>query len=241
MMFRAKAERTGWSVETCGLLGCCCRASVRLGDRARAARDLAIVLGGADGVGDLQESRQRRRRRHSGGLCAVDSELNVLGSTRAAHLLSLVLDSAGRLLALQLALGAWAGRRLGARPRALGLLAQRRAVGLRGYAGGVALGGRTHGLALGAVFLLAHVLRAAHAALGLLAVNRAFGAFRLLALHFTLGASTDRVADGRAGWVIALPTALRVALVGSGADSGGGGGGRQSGLTEHAHKRDNEQ
>jgi len=116
------------------------------------------------------------------------------------------------LLALQLALGARARRRLGAAPVALSLLAQRGAVGLRSNARRPALGRRANSLTLGALVLLTHVLRATDRALRLLAVHRALGAGRLLALHLTLGARAHRVALGRAHGVVALPTAFRVAL-----------------------------
>jgi hypothetical protein len=66
---------------------------------------------------------------------------------------------------------------------------------------------------LGARILLAHVLRAADRALGLLAVNSALRAFRLLALHFALGTSAHGVAHSRAARVIALPAARRVAVL----------------------------
>jgi hypothetical protein len=76
----------------------------------------------------------------------------------------------------------------------------------------VALGGGADGLALGAVLLLAVVLGAADRAGGLLAVDDALSALNFLALHLALGASAHGVADSRASRVIALPTALRVAL-----------------------------
>jgi hypothetical protein len=119
---------------------------------------------------------------------------------------------AGRLLALQLALGTRAVGGLGALAGALQLLAHGRALGFGGRAGGVALGRGANGLALGAVLLLAVVLGAADRAGGLLAVNDALSALNFLALHLALGAGAHRVAHSRASGVIALPTALRVAL-----------------------------
>jgi hypothetical protein len=125
---------------------------------------------------------------------------------------------AGGLLALQLALGTRAVGGLGALAGALQLLAHGRALGFRGRAGGVALGRGANGLALGAVLLLAVVLGAADRAGGLLAVNDALGALDLLTLHFALWPRAHGVADGGAGRVIALPTALRVALGLGGSD-----------------------
>jgi len=77
----------------------------------------------------------------------------------------------------------------------------------------VALSRRANRLTLGARVFLAHVLRATNAAFGLFAVDRAFGTFRLLTLHFTFGTSADGVANGRAARVVALPAAHRVAIL----------------------------
>jgi len=122
---------------------------------------------------------------------------------------------ASRTLALQLALRALAVRWLHALVVAFKFLAHRRATGFGGGAGSVALSRRAHSLALRAVFLLAVVLGATNRAHGTLAVDCAFGAGRLLAAHLALGTSAHGVADGRALRVIALPAALRVALLGS--------------------------
>jgi len=148
----------------------------------------------------------------------LDSGLGVGGLlARAARrgrgsVLGNIFDVTGGLLALKLALRAGAGGGLGARPVALGLLAQGRALGLGGDASGVASGRGADGLALGAVTSLAHVLGAANRTLRLVAVNLALGTLELLALLLALRARADRVADGRALRVIALPAALRVAL-----------------------------
>jgi len=164
----------------------------------------------------VQHFEQRRRRsrclsRSVSGIGEFHRETR--GGRRAFAAFLLVFDVAGRFGALELALRARAGRRLGTRPRARRLFAERRAVRLRSYTRRVALSRCANSLALGARRFLAHVLRAAHAALGLFAVNCAFGAGRLLALHFTFRPRTDRVTDRRARRVIALPAALRVAVL----------------------------
>jgi len=149
-------------------------------------------------------------RRFVFGIGQIHGEANVLSLARAAFLL--VLDIASGLLALKLALGAGAGGGLGARPRARGFLAEGSAVGLGGNARGVALSRGANSFALRAVSFLAQILGAADGALGLLTVHSALGAFGLLALHFTFGASADGVAHGRASGIIALPSALGVAV-----------------------------
>jgi len=151
--------------------------------------------------------------RLEGGVGLFESRhgrLHVHGRALAAFLF--VFDVTGRFGALQLAFRARAGRRFGARPRARGLLAQRRTVRLRGNARRVALSRSANSFTLRARFLLAHVFRATNRALGLLAVDSAFGAGGLLALHFTLRSCTNGVADGRARGVIALPATLRVTI-----------------------------
>jgi len=125
---------------------------------------------------------------------------------------ALVVHLAGSLLASQLALGLGAHRGFLALPLALGLLAHRRADGGRGHATSVALSRGTHSLALGAAVLLAHILGAADRAHGLLAVNGALSARGFLALHLAAGAFTDGMADSGAHRVVALPSALGVAL-----------------------------
>jgi hypothetical protein len=132
------------------------------------------------------------------------------GASRARAALGLL---ASRLLALQLALGLGAVRGLGALVEAGEFLANRLALGLGGFAGGVAVSRLADRLALGAAFLLALVLGAADGANGLLAVNGALSAGGFLALHLALGAFAHGVADSRAGGIIALPLAHRVALL----------------------------
>jgi hypothetical protein len=101
---------------------------------------------------------------------------------------------------------------LGALVEAGEFLAHRLALGFRSLAGGVATSWLADRLALGAAFLLALVLGAADGADGFLAVNSAFGAGGFLALHLAFGSFTHRVANSRAGGIIALPLALGVAF-----------------------------
>jgi len=136
-----------------------------------------------------------------------DRHMHILRRARAALLLL-----ASWLLALQLALGLLAVGGLDALVVALQLFAHGRALGLGSRASGVALGGGTHCLALGAVFLLAVVLGAANRANGAFAVHHTFGALGLFTSHFTLGSCTDGVANSRALRIIALPSALGMAL-----------------------------
>jgi len=138
---------------------------------------------------------------------------------------------ASRTLALQLALRALAVRWLHALVVAFKFLAHRRATGFGGGAGSVALSRRAHSLALRAVFLLAIVLGATNRAHGTLAVDCAFGAGGLFATHFTFRPSAHGVAHSWALRVIALPTALRVALLCQDAD----GAEREDGKYEHTH------
>jgi len=113
---------------------------------------------------------------------------------------------------LKFALGTRASGGFSTAPVALGLLAQGGTVGFRGNAGGAALSGGTHGLTFRAVVLLTHIFGASDAALRLLAVNSAFGTFRLLALHLTFRPRANGVALSRADWVVTLPSAFGVAL-----------------------------
>ncbi len=119
---------------------------------------------------------------------------------------------ARRLLALQLALRLCAVGRLDTLVVASKFFADRSALGFGGFAGGVAAGRLANRLALGAAILLTEVLGATNGAGGLLAVDSARGAGRLLALHLALGALAHGVALGWAGRVIALPSASGVTL-----------------------------
>jgi len=172
---------------------------------------LCIELGVSD---EFHERRLHRRiavnlreRRHSG-----QSGGHALLAAAFAALL-FVLHVASGFAALQLALGTRAGGGFGARPRARRLFAERSAVRFRGDTSGVALCRRANGLAFRARVFLAHVLGTTHRTLRLFAVDRAFGALRLLALHLALRACAHGVAHRRARRVIALPTTSRVAIL----------------------------
>jgi len=130
----------------------------------------------------------------------------------AVVLLGLLVSALG-LLADKLALGARAESRLLALPVALGLLAHGGALSLGGSASSTALSRSADSLALRAVSGLAEILGATNVALGLVAMDLAGSARSLLAVDLALGALADRVADRRARRVIALPAALRVALL----------------------------
>jgi hypothetical protein len=135
------------------------------------------------------------------------------GTFRATFATALfVFDVTSRFGALQLAFGARASRRFGTRPRARRLLTQRSTVRFRGNASGVTLGRSTDSLTFRARIFLAHVFRATNRAFRLLAVDSAFSAFRLLALHLTFGARAHRVANSRARRVITLPATSGVAV-----------------------------
>jgi hypothetical protein len=195
------------------------------------ARAALLLLGlglVGQGVEHLEERRSvgASRLGTAGRVGMDDGQLNV-GLRAPAASRGLLLAS--RLLALKLALGLGAVGGLDALVVALELLAHGAALGLGRRAGGVALSRRAHSLALGAVLLLAKVLGAADRAHGAFAVHGALGAGGLLATHLTLGAGAHRVANGRAGGVIALPLALGVAL--------GGVGSRNS--QEAAHSEEN--
>jgi hypothetical protein len=129
-----------------------------------------------EGLDERGSVPTRRRIASVVGLC--NGDLNILRTARAALLLL-----AGRLLALQLALGALAVGGLDALVVALKLFADRAAFGFRSSAGSVALSRRADCLALGAIFLLAIVLGAANRANRALAVNNALGASGLFASH----------------------------------------------------------
>jgi len=71
---------------------------------------------------------------------------------------------------------------------------------------------RADSLALRAVLLLAEILRAADVALRLVAVDLALSTFSLFAVDLAFWSLADRVADSWADWVVALPSALWVAV-----------------------------
>jgi hypothetical protein len=197
---------------------------------ARAAGFVALLCLVGGGVDELDQARAL-----SGdgalvgvgvGLSRLDGEGQVAGVARAARGSSsgaaeLGLLSAARLLAGQLALRLGAEGRGLALPGALGLLAERGAVRLRGSAGGAAHGRAADSLAFGAALELAHLLGAAHGADRFLAVDFAFGALGLFAVHLAFRAGAHGVALGGAHGIIAEPLALRVALSAN-SDLGGG-------------------
>jgi hypothetical protein len=102
---------------------------------------------------------------------------------------------------------------------AIQLLANGRALGFRSGAGSMALSRSTDGFTLGAVFLLAIVLGAADTAGRTLAVYDALSTGSLFALHLALRTSTNRVANSRASGIIALPAAIRMALLSRNTDN----------------------
>jgi len=91
-------------------------------------------------------------------------------------------------------------------------LADRLAFRFRSFAGGVAMSRLANRFTLGASFLFALILRASNSADGFFAVDSAFGAGGFFALHLAFRAFAHGVANSRAGGVIALPFALRVAF-----------------------------
>jgi len=123
-----------------------------------------------------------------------------------------LLVSTGGLLADELTLRTRAQGRLLALPLALGILAHRSALSVRSGTGSTALSRSADSLALGAIFLLAHVLRATNIALRLVTVDLAGSAGSLLAVNLALRTLADGVALSRAYRVIALPSALRMAV-----------------------------
>jgi len=186
---------------------------------ALAAHTLALLGGGLDGVHHLHEGRH-----HLGDLRGLldervgsadgGGEVGLVGARAAASLSSFLAGAniASRALADKLALRLGAGDGLLALPVALGGLAHRGADSVGGLALGAAVSRGADGLALGAVLLLAQILRAADVALRLVAVDLALGALGLFAVDLALRALAHRVANGRADRVVALPSALRVAV-----------------------------
>jgi len=146
---------------------------------------------------------------------SLDVSMRALAASKVSldMLLGLLVSASG-LLADELALGAGAESGLLALPVALGLLAHRGALGLGGSAGSTALSRSADSLALGAVSRLAEILGATNVALRLVAVDLACSARGLLAVHLALWSLAHRVAHSRARRIIALPSALRVALLG---------------------------
>jgi len=175
---------------------------------------LLLVLECGD---QLEEGHGLSCQRLCDGLMCLDHRrldvgMVAVAAARTSHVgLLRLLVSARRLLAHKLALRTRAQGRLLALPVALRLLAHGSAVGVRSRACSAALSRGAHSLALGAVVRLTEILGASDVALGLIAVDLARCARRLLAVHLALGSLAHRVALGRARGIVALPSALRVA------------------------------
>jgi len=185
---------------------------------ALAAALSAVLLVELDGVIHFHEGRHHMALRFNEtmGASTSDGRLDVgvvaLAAAAAAELAVGSLGLASRLVALKFALRARASGGLLALPVTLGLFAHGSANRLRSNARGTAVSRGANSLALGAVLGFAHVLGAANIALGLVAVNLALSASSLFALNLALRALAHRVALSRARRVVALPTALRVAV-----------------------------
>jgi len=177
--------------------------------RARAAFVCSVLNRVSDGVEGFQEGRSVATRRGIASVVGLNhSQLHTRGTARAA----LLLLTSG-LLALQLALGSLAVGGFHTLVVAFQFFADRRAFGFGSSASGVALSRSTDGFTLGAVFLFTIILGATNGADRAFAMNDALGASCLFTSHFTFGTSAHRVADSRALRIIALPFALRVALL----------------------------
>jgi hypothetical protein len=83
---------------------------------------------------------------------------------------------------------------------------------LRGFTLSAAVGWGADSLTLGAILLLTQILGASNIALWFIAVNLAFRTFSLLAVNLALGTLADGVANSRTHGIIALPSALRMAV-----------------------------
>jgi len=201
-----------------GLGALCLAGYTRLGG-ALAAHTLALLGLGLDGVHHLHERRHHLRDLRGlldERVSSADGRGEVRRvSARAASALGSVLAStsvARRALADELALRLRAGDRLLALPVALGGLAHRGADGVGSLALSAAVSRGADSLALRAILLLAEILRAANIALWLVAMDLALRALSLLAVDLALRSFADWVADCWADWVIALPSALWVAI-----------------------------
>jgi len=120
---------------------------------------------------------------------------------------------ASSLFALQLTFRSLAVSWLDALVSAVQFFTNRRAFWIRGCASGVALRRSAHGFTFRARILFTFVLGATNAAHWSFAMYNTFGTRSLFASHFTFRAGAHWVADSRASGVIALPSAVRVALV----------------------------
>jgi len=186
---------------------------------ALAAHALALLAGGLDRVHDLHErwhhGRDLRRLLHQRVRSADGGSQVRLDGAWAASSLGSILAGAGVAcwaLADKLALWLRAGDWLLALPVALGRLAHWGADGVWCLALGAAVSWGADSLALRAILLLAEILRAANIALWLVAMDLALRTLSLLAVDLALRSFADWVADCWADWVIALPSALWVAI-----------------------------
>jgi len=187
---------------------------------ALAAHGRALLLGGGlDGMHDFHEgghhSRGLRVDLHESiGSTDGGSQVSLVGTIAAASLGTSLTSTgiAGRTFADELALGLRASDGLLALPVALGGFAHRSADSVGCFALGTAVSRRANSFTLGAILLLAQILRATHIALRLVAVDLALRTLSLLAVDLALRALAHRVAHSGAHWVVALPSALRVAV-----------------------------
>jgi len=113
---------------------------------------------------------------------------------------------------LQFALGLGAVGGLDAFVETREVFTNRGAFGSRSITRRVTMRRLAHAFTLGASVFFTSILGTTNCAHWLLTVDGAFSAGYLLALHLALRPLANRVADSRAGWVIALPFAHWVAL-----------------------------
>jgi len=185
----------------------------------RAALLFARLLLVLHRVEDFQQRRLHSllleaRRGGTGG--TTHRKLNIGRRARAALRLF-----ASRALALQFALGLLAIGRLDTLVLAIQFLAHRAAFGFGSRASRVALSRVAHGFTLGARILLAVVLGATDTAHWALAMHGTLGASHFFTSHLTLRTRAHRVAHSRTTRIVALPLALRVALLSRDSDSEG--------------------
>jgi len=199
---------------------------------AWAAHGSSVLFSVGDGVHHFQErwlggsgsSWSRGSWGRSGswswsGVGLGNSSSNIVLRASTAVGGGVIRNVAASLLALQLALGTSAVGGFDALVLAVQFFADWRAFWIRSSAGCVALRRSANSFTLRAACLFASVLGASNRAGWAFAVNGALCARSLFASHFALGTSANWVADSRAGWIIALPLALRVALISCNSDS----------------------
>jgi len=181
-----------------------------------AAQRLSFLLLKFHLVHDFHERRHSGLRGGLQQVSTVDGLLQIgLVSARAALSLTTtttLLGLACRAFANKLALGFGASDRLLALPVAFSGLAHRSAHSIRSLALSTAVSRRADSLAFGAILLLAQIFGATNIALRLVTVDLAGSAGSLLAVNLALRTLADGVALSRAYRVIALPSALRMAV-----------------------------